>query len=119
MTQALLEQQTREGQINTRKETKTPEKLNSNREMCVPSRDLHRHNGHEATNHTLEPRKIETRELDTRIGLDSDELGTMGVPEVREDWPNELWEAIRNAKDGSLTIKSTPLETVFKHPIMV
>ena len=86
MTQALLEQQTNEGQINTRKETKTPEKLNSNGKLCVPSRDLHRHNGHKATNHTLEPR-IETREWDTRIVPDSQDLGTMGVPEVREDWP--------------------------------
>ena len=50
---------------------------------------------------------------------DSDDLGTMGVPKVRDDWPNELWEAIRNAKDGSLTLKSAPLETVFEHPIMV
>ena len=43
----------------------------------------------------------------------------MGVLEVRDDWPNELWEAIRNAKDGSLTLKSAPLETVFEHPFMV
>ena len=37
VTQALLEQQTSEGQINTIKETKTPEKLNSNGELCVSS----------------------------------------------------------------------------------
>ena len=50
---------------------------------------------------------------------DSEDLGTMGVLEVREDWPNELWEAIQNAKEWRLTIKSAPLETVFEHPIMV
>ena len=79
VTQALLEQLNIEGQTKTRKETKTPEKLNSNEEMSAPSRDLHKHNEHEATTNTPKPR-VETRELDTRIVPDSDNLGTMGVP---------------------------------------
>ena len=86
--------------------------------MSVPSRDLHKLNEHEATNNTQKPR-VETKKIDTRIVPDSDDLRTIGVPEVRDDWPNQLWEAIRNAKDGSLTLKSVPLETVFEHPIMV
>ena len=115
VTQALLEQQTIEGQPKTREKTKTPDKLNSNGEMSVLSRDPHKHMEHKATINTPKPR-VETRELDTRIVPDLDDLGTMGVPEVRDIWPNELWEAIRNAKDGSLTLKSAPLETIFKHP---
>lgn len=54
--------------------------------------------------------------LDTRIVHDSESARTMGVPKVRDDWPNKLWEAIRNAKDGSLTIKSAPFETISEHP---
>ena len=51
-------------------------------------------------------------ESDSRVVPDSEEDETMGVTKVKEDWPNQLWEAIREAKDGSLTLKSAPLETV-------
>ena len=119
VTQALLQQQTIEGQINASQNTKIPENGNSNQKECVLSSELHKDDDHEITNHTPEPIEKEPKELDTRIVPDSDDLGTMGVPEVRDDWPNELWEAKRNAKDGSLTLKSAPLETVFEHPFIV
>ena len=57
----------------------------------------------------------ENLELDSLVVPDSDEAEAMGVPEVKEYWPNQLWKAIRNAKDDSLTLKSTPLETVVEH----
>ena len=57
--------------------------------------------------------------LDTQIVPDSEDAGTFIVPEVCEDWPNALWEAIRNAKDGSLTLKSAPLETIHEHSPMM
>ncbi|MCO5597639.1 hypothetical protein L7F22_051720 [Adiantum nelumboides] len=31
------------------------------------------------------------------------------IPEIEEPWPNELWEAIRSAKDGSATFQSVPI----------
>ncbi|MCO5578698.1 hypothetical protein L7F22_032543 [Adiantum nelumboides] len=34
------------------------------------------------------------------------------IPEIDEPWTNELWEAIRSAKDGSATFQSAPITEV-------
>lgn len=34
------------------------------------------------------------------------------VPEVEENWPDELWEIVRDAKDGSQTWNKAPIEEI-------
>ncbi|MCO5577929.1 hypothetical protein L7F22_031764 [Adiantum nelumboides] len=66
-----------------------------------------------------EPEPVMEPKPDTNLSLNhrmvpytTDEAMTMEVmrvPEVEEPWPQSLWETIKNKKDGSATLQSTPI----------
>ena len=109
ITQSLLDKQI-QGVVNSQcKETKGHnENQNSSENATETNHLVHQE---EPINQNEGPRR-ENLDLDSLVVPDSEEDETMGVPKVKEDWPNQLWEAIREAKDGSLTLNSAPLETV-------
>ena len=89
ITQALLKQQAAESVKRTKAKTTPP---------LQKGRSLGSKRGTIETKDIANPWRVKKRTWQLGHVLDSEEAETMGVPKVRDNWPNKLWEAIQKCK---------------------